>query len=239
MKLTPAERAEWREHFRRMNLADKIDYIFTYFKIPLFLGLAALLTLGEVSHRMLTRKDPILYLGFINVAVGEELEQTLNTDFVAAIGQNPRKAEIVFYPGMYLSDDASVENHEYAYASRLKLLASVDAQRLDVVLMNRDGYDILSAKGYLLPLTEYDDLPARVENEVVLEDNTIDYQLREADELRIVTEPVCNGTSVGDSPLLAQAGFSGEVYAGILANSPRVEDAVRYLHYLAGDSAAR
>lgn len=236
MKLTPAERAELRAHFKQMSWPEKADYIFTYYKIPIFVGLFVLFAICEVGQRMLTHKDPVVYLGMVNVAVGEEMEQTLTADFVEAVGRNPRKAEVPFYAGMYLSDDATVENHEYAYASRLKLMAAVNAQKLDVVVMNQEGYDLLSQSGYLLPLDDLCALPGLTENVVVLEDNSIAYQLREEEELRIVTETACNAVEVSRSSLLAQAEFSGAVYVGILANTPRVTDAVLYLYYLSGEA---
>ena len=37
MKLSPKERAEIRESFRRMNLAQKLEYIFSYDKLPIVL----------------------------------------------------------------------------------------------------------------------------------------------------------------------------------------------------------
>ena len=46
------------------------------------------------------------------------------------------------YSALYLSDDPEAENHEYAYASQLKLMGAINAGSLDVVLMN--GKPIIS-----------------------------------------------------------------------------------------------
>lgn len=58
------------------------------------------------------------------------------------------------YSALYLSDDPEAENHEYAYASQLKLMGAINAGSLDVVLMNGEAYNILSQSGSLLELTD-------------------------------------------------------------------------------------
>lgn len=232
--LSPKEKAALRESFRSMTPGQKADYIFTYYKWYILLGLITLWILGSFGWRQLTRKEPVLYLALANVSVGQEMEEALTKDFLVAAGIDPRKNEVLVYTGLYLADDATVENHEYAYASKLKLMASVEAKKLDVVLMNRAGYDLLSASGYLLELPPLlgENFPGLTENKVILENNTVEYTLNEAEELRIITEDACNGVEVTDSPLLRDAGFDGAVYFGIIANSPRMEEAVRYLRYL-------
>lgn len=154
MKLSPQERAERRDAFRRMDARQKADYIFAYYKAPILLGVILIAVLCSAIHRQLTRKEPVLYAALVNVSVGEALGDTLTAQFLEASGADARRQEVYLYRDLYLSDDASVVNHEYAYASRLKLLGAINAKRLDVVLMNREGYDILSQSGYLLDLTE-------------------------------------------------------------------------------------
>ena len=47
-----------------------------------------------------------------------------------------------------------------------------------------------------------------------------------------VTEEAVNALNQSDVPRFCQAGFSGEVYVGIIANTPRLETCVEYLTYL-------
>ena len=73
MKLTREERAARKASFRRMRPAEKADYIYTYFKLPIFLGLAALALLCSTVYRQVTQKAAVLYSAHINVAVGDTL----------------------------------------------------------------------------------------------------------------------------------------------------------------------
>ena len=245
MSASPQERALRRDAFRKMNVREKLDYILAYYKLPILLGVIALAILGSAAHRQLTKKEAVLYAAFINVSVGESLEDTLTAQFIARSGENVRKNEVYLYRDLYLSDDASVVNHEYAYASRLKLLGAINARKLDLVLMNREGYDILSQNGYLMDLSDLaagDDALRQnmasylTENTVILEDNAIEYNLNEASSYEAVTEDAANALAVTDLPVFRAAGFPDDVYLGVIANSARTEWVLRYLDYLLAPS---
>lgn len=244
MRLTKEERAARKASFREMSLAGKADYIYTYFKLPILLGLIALYLVCSAVYRQMTKKEAVLYAAFVNVSVGDELESQLNEGFISASGADPRKAEVYLYRGAYLSDDPSAENHEYGYASKLKLMAAIEAKQLDIVLMNKEAYDICSQKDYLLefpdllPNSQYRFLePNLTTNTVILEDNAIEYALREANRYQAVTEEVTNGIDVSTFPLFQKAGFSDPVYLGVVANSPRLPAVMQYISYLASMQA--
>lgn len=246
MRLSKEERAARKASFREMSLADKADYICTYYRLPILLGLIALYLVCSAVYRQITKKEAILYSALINVSVGDDLESQLNGGFISASGADPRKAEVYLYRGIYLSDNPSAENHEYGYASKLKLMASIEAKQLDVVLMNREAYDIFSQEGYLLDLYNllspdaslYRPLePYLTANTVVMEDNAIEYALREANRYQAVTEEITSGIDVSALPLFQEAGFSDPVYLGVVANSPRLPAVIQYIAYLAGTQA--
>ena len=247
MKLTKVERAARKDAFREMGAADKADYIFTYYKLPIVLALAALWFVCSTVYHQITKKETVLYSAHINVSVGDDLEGQLGAEFVSAIGKDTRKAEVYLYRGLYLSDDASTENHQYAYASRLKILAAVEAKQLDVVLMNRESYDILSQNEYLLDLSGFlaEDAslyqllaPHLSTNTVIIEDNAIEYNLNEADEYVAITKEVANGIDVSAFPAFFETQFLDAVYLGIIANSPRLPAVLQYIEYLASTTAA-
>lgn len=246
MKLSRKERDERKESFRKMSPSQKADHLYTYYKLPIFLALLAFALLCSFVYRQLTKKEVFLYSAHINVSVGDDLDKQLNEGFIAFTGADPRKSEVYLFRGMYLSDDASDENHQYGYASRIKLLASIESKQLDVVLMNREAYDIFSHNGYLLELpdflsndaAQYQFLePYLTSNTVILEDNAVEYNLREADKYVAVTEEVPNAIDISTFPLLLEAGFPDTVYLGVIANSPRQSAILQYIAYLTSANA--
>ena len=114
MKLTESERAENREALSNMSLSGKLGYVFEYYKFPLALALIAAVALGSFLYYRLTRKDALLYVACANIAVGDDLDRALNEGFARAIGANPGIKEVSLYRGLYLSRDATQQNHEYA-----------------------------------------------------------------------------------------------------------------------------
>ena len=224
-----------------MSLAARLGYVFEYYKFPLALALIAAVALGSALYYRLTRKEALLFVGYANIAVGDDLDQALNEGFARAIGENPNKKAVSLYRGLYLSRDATQQNHEYAYASQMKVLAAMANRQLDVVLMNREAYDILSASGYLLPLDDLikqdDGLYRRVsdrltKNTVILEDNDIEHRLDETVPYSAVTESVANGLRICAFPLFESAGFSDDVYLGAIGNSARLDAVLQYIDYL-------
>lgn len=234
--------AQWAA-FRAMSLAGKIDHIYTYFKLPIIVGLALLFFVGSTIYRQLTKKDVLLYTGIVNLSVGEDLMEQLGSGFVTAVGGDPKRAEVYFYNGLYATNDPSAEDHEYWYASRLKMMAAIEAKQFDIVLMNREAYDVLSGNGYLLCLdgvfTDEDALcefirPYLTANTVILEDNSTELALGEAHWYEAVTEEVVNGVDLSHFALIEQAGFTDPVYFGVIANCAHRWETRQYLEYLAG-----
>lgn len=248
MRLTDAERMENKEALARMNLLQRLDHIFEYYKFPLVLILIAVVAAGSVLYYRLTRREALLYVAYANISIGETLDGAISEDYPRAIGADPVKCEVRLYRNLYLSQDVTVQNHEYAYASQLKVMAAMANGQLDVVLMNREAYDILSAGGYLMPLEGFlkGELSGRtagrlVSNTVILSDNDIEHRLDESIPYRAETEEVANAILISAFPLFAQADFSGDVYLGVVGNSERTEAVLQYIDYLTSppqDSAA-
>ena len=239
MRLTESERAENREALAAMNLTQKLSYVFEYYKFPLVLALISVVALGSILYYRLTHKDTMLYVACANISVGDTLNSVLDEGYVRSVGADPRKTGVGLYHNLYLSRDASVQNHEYAYASQLKVMAAMANGQLDILLMNRDAYDIMSAGGYLLALTDalddslYRKISGRiVENTVILEDNDIEHRLDESIPYYAVTEEVPNGILISAFPLFENAGFSGDVFLGVVGNSARLDTVLQYIDYL-------
>ena len=242
MILSEQEKAAHLAAFKNMSPSKKLEHVFTYYKLPIFLILLACVVLGSVIHRSLTHKQPLLHLALVNVSVSDDTKKLLTSDFLTYADADPRKNEVYLYQNLYLSENADTLNHEYAYASKMKVTGAISAKQMDLVLMNREGYDIFSNNGYLLDLSEslsrYDGEFSTAmeqlltENKVVISDNSLEVMLGVADEEQIITESVQNAINVSALPIFKTAAFDGDVYLGIIANSDRTDTALQYIGYL-------
>ena len=240
MKLPEHERQAHREAFRAMSLPEKAGYILAYYKLPLVIALIALVALGTAVKPIVTHRDMVLYLAYANVSIPEQDDDELAAGFLEHQGADPARCDVYRYRDLYLADPEQTADHQYSYASRLKVLAVVDAKQLDVVIMNHDSYDLLSASGYLLDLEEAlagrPDLQAQAQgnlcrNVVVLSDNKVEVDLGEADAYEAVTEEHANALEATD--LLGGSEYlTGDVYLGIIGNTPRLEESLDFVEYL-------
>ena len=242
MKLPEHERAAHKEAFKKMSLAEKADYIFAYYKLELVIILIVLVFAGSLAHRAITHKDATLYLAYANVTAGEELDSQLSDGFVDYLGLNPRRNEVYRYQGIYLTPGEESVDRQYSYASRLKVLGAIDAEQLDVVIMNQEAYDILSATGYLLELDALVDQidpaaqellrPALATNGVVVDGSQVAYDAEGSEEAELTIVDATNALEVTNLGVFEGAGLSGTTYLGVIANSPRLEQVAAYLEYL-------
>ena len=138
----------------------------------------------------MTKKEDVLYLGLVNITAGSDLTEQLTTGFAEAQGLT-KKQQVDLLSGLLLSESDRAEE-QYVYASEMKLLGAVSAQRLDVVLMDEYARDRLLADDYFLDL------------------RTLDASFRALSGLN------AGGTvlDISDTPFVRQAGFSGKVYLG-------------------------
>ena len=232
MTISPEERQKRRDSFRQLTRAQKLEHIWIYYKVPIFFIVLALGILVSGLYRAATEKEPVMYLACVNVSIGEDLEARLTEDYLTYRGLNPKRNEVRLYRNLYLSEDPDASDHEYAYASRMKLLATVNSRQLDLVLMNREAYNLCSASGYLLDLSDILDSACLTANQVILEDNAVEYNLNAAQEYTAVTETVYNALELTQLSAFQKAGFSDSVYIGIIANTPRLPACQDYLDYL-------
>lgn len=227
---------------RQLHGKKKAQYIWDYYKFPIVVCLIFLYIIGYMVYGRFTKKEPVLYVGLINIAAGEQLTSQLDDEFWEFAGETPSGKKVQLYTGLYLTANQDDPNHQYTYASRIKILASIDGEQLDVVLMNKEAFDAFSQNGYLCNLEEllresspdtFEELkPYLVSNVTILEDNSDDLLADDSLPYQAVTEEYPMGLNVSRNGLLEQAGFRDNVYLGVIGNSPRTETAVKYINYL-------
>lgn len=220
----------------------KLQYIWDYFKLPLAVPGIILYVIIYISYRHFTYQEPVLYTALVNVNAGENLTRQLNEDFLDAMGINTSQNKLYLYSGLYLTDDENNAYHAYTYASRIKILAAIEGELLDVVLMDQESFDAFSQNGYLCNIDEllraeapsfYKDIePFIVTNTFIAEDNSFELQFDSTIPYRAVTEEYPMGLDISQTGFMKQAGFPETVYLGIIANSPRKDTALAYLLYL-------
>lgn len=230
------------KNLKQLHGKKKIQYIWDYYKLPITVLCIFLYIIVYILYRHFSYRNPVIYTALVNVAVGEDLNKKLSTDFLNFLNLSPSKNKVELYTGLYLTDDEQNAYYQYTYASRIKILATIDGELLDVVLMNKEAFDAFSQNGYLCDLDMllsqktpdfYNDIKSDLSsNIIILEDNANDLIFDPSISYYAVTEEYYYGLDLSRTNLIQQAGFEEPVYLGIIANSPRQETAITYLQYL-------
>lgn len=230
------------ENLSKLHGKKKLQHIWAYYKLHLVILGIFLYVIAYSLYGHFTYKETVLSAAFVNVSVGEELQTKLDADFLGSLNLRASKNKLDMYTGLYLTDDEMNEYHEYTYASRMKILASIGGESLDVAFMNKEAFDAFSQNGYLCDLEEllpqenpalYERMkPYLTDNIVILEDNSIDMVLDSSIDYEAATEQHLFGVDLSQAPPIRQAGFAEPVYWGIIANSPHKDMALTYLQYL-------
>ena len=241
MRGSPEERAAVRKSYYKMNKKEKFEYILMYYKLPIFTAFVVLAVgISSLVHT-LTKKEPVLYAAYVNIVLGEDMSQRLTDDFLNDIGLDLKKNEVLVYKDLYIDEDPSAEDHQYVYASKMKILGAISAKQMDIALMNDNAYSQMSASGLLMNMDTvlkndaqlYEDLrPYLTEGTVILEDNSVEYSLNEADTYEAVTEQQVNAIDVSEFRIFRNAGMDGKLYLGVIGNTPRIEKVREFLAYL-------
>ncbi len=220
----------------------KIQYIWDYYKLPIVICLIFLYIISYTIYGRFSQKETLLYTGLVNVSASEQLTDELSLGFLDFLDVNSSKKELKLYTGLYLTDNPDSPNYEYTYASRIKTVASIDDEKLDVVLMNKEAFDAFSQNGYLYnmeellrdtapeAMTEWE--PYLVTKTVILEDNADEIMLDSSLSYQALTDEFPMGLLISQKGLFKEAGFGDDVYLGVLKNSPRVDMAIEYISYL-------
>lgn len=231
-----------KEKLSRLKGQKKLQYLWDYYKLPFVIACILLYILGYVLYGHFTQKNNVLYAAFINVAPSDALTDRLSDGFLLSRGMDLNKNAFYLYTGLYLTDDEANPYHEYTYASRIKLVAAIDSETLDVALMDEEAFDAFSQNGYLCNIEEFlseGDCELYQfcrellrDNIVILEDNAEEAALDNSVSYTAETEGYPMALDISRTPLLKDAGFTEPVYLGVIKNTPRKEEAVEYIRYL-------
>ena len=198
-------KAEW-ETLRSLHGRKRLEQIWTYYKLPIFLVLLAIYAVCYIGYRQATRKNEVLYLAMVNVSAGQQLTEQLTQGFLDQQGLT-QKDDVYLYNGLLLSEEA---DQQYVYASRMKIMGARAADQLDVVLMDAEARDAFLEEGYLADL------------------RTLDPGLAD--------QPGLDGSglwlNVSDAPMIRAAGFPDKVYLGVIIQAPHPEEAAAFIRYL-------
>ncbi len=143
------------------KLSSKIQYIWDYYKVPLFIAALVIYIIGYIGFRYATHKDILLYIAAVNTPVEKAAEE-----YIRSFPESDHAA-----PDADASGERGRKNADVSLVKDLYLVSDPDSER--------EAMDAFAAQGFLMPLESvFSDDPQILERletgNVILEDNHLD-----------------------------------------------------------------
>lgn len=217
----------------------KIQYIWDYYKLPLFLICICIYVAGYLIWRSVNVEHPQLFVAYVNLEVGESLDHQLTEGFIDYLQPDEKNSVVKTLRNLALTENLQEVDGSYVYASQMKILAAIDSQQLDVVLMNQEAFDAFSQNGFLTDLERFGEehdltylAPYFVDNIEILSDNATEVLTDPSSVYQAETDTYPMGIDVTEFPFIQEAGFPDHVYLGIIVNTEHAENAASFVSYL-------
>jgi hypothetical protein len=192
--------------FKSLNNKQKLQYIWDYYKVHIIATAVIICVIISIASTVIKNTSVDIYTAYVNVHMPDELLNTIDdrADF-----------SITNYIDLLLTDDPDGQTIEYAYASSLKIMSSISAGDLDIIIADKVGIDNAYSSGYLCNAGDY----LQKENPALYDKLEPYFLYNENNE--------CYAIDLSYSSLFSQAGFTDSLYIGIVASediSPEVTD---------------
>lgn len=202
------------------TMKSKLTYIWDYYRYRIAFVIIGIVFVISITYRISHNTDKDIYIGFVNVIIGDELKTYMLENSPLAIQS---------YENLLLQD-ASGDNLQYTIASQTKILASIESHQLDIVILDEDSWAAFSQNGYLLDIKKYIET-----NCPALDESLSDYYEMNID-LSDEENPkeYYSGINLNFNDKIREAGFQGKVYFAIIKNTSRYESINKYISYIFG-----
>ena len=209
-----------RSGVSNLPFRKKFEYYWGYYKYYFFIILILALFLGNIIHGILTKKETVLSIAYINAFPNIEDEVFID-DFEKYLNLNPKKQEVILDSGFYI-DDQSVS--PYATTYHQKFSTRCMAGLLDVVVADEKNFLNYGQQGFFTDLR------------LLLSSEQMEYY-KEAllyVDFSSGEKQVPVGINISLFPKITSTSSypSSTAYFGIVSNSPHGNTALSYLQFL-------
>lgn len=237
---------EERAAMKKGTPRQKLAYFWDYYKWHFIGGCALILAVISFVYQAATRKETALYVLLLNGLMQDRLaeESEATAAFAEYAGIDETEYEIIYDTSLQFGTDND-------YAAAQKLMVSVAAQELDVVVSDADSLTTYAYQEYFYDLRNflspeqlalcqdsfyYMDAALVPKIDAAIEEGRFDYTPEYGDPRHPedMQDPIPVGIYLAeDSPLLAQYAFrDSDPAVCVLTNTTRPEQAAQFVAFL-------
>ena len=197
--------------FKKLSAKQKLQYVWDYYKIHIIVTVVLICAIFSIIKTIKASNSADLYVAYVNVAVDEDMTNALEDQSGLIISS---------YRDLLITEDPSSENLQYAYASSMKLMSAISAEKLDIIIGDSFALDNANSSDYLLDPKEF----IKANNPSLLDEF----------EPLFIRDDAGNPYAIdisGFSPF-SEAGYTEPIYLGIIASDTNTESKLSLLSAL-------
>jgi len=212
-------KTEWAK-LREMSFAEKRWYIWTYYKIGIFVAALLIFAVGYfINIRFINpRQSEYLYVIWLGEPVALNTLPELEEQLSVIVNDPVREA-------VFISNFLQTGNPQMDMALQTRFIALLQIGALDIFLTTREGLDEVAEAGWIRPICELMEAVADIAPELYT-------MLRDE---RIITAYIAENEhasevaiSLTGSPLVDAFGFD-ELYLSVVVNTTRIDSVAKAL----------
>ena len=197
--------------FKQLSAKQKLQYIWDYYKIHIIVTVVLICAIFSIVKTVKHAGSVDLYVAYVNVAVDEDMTNALEDQSGLIISS---------YRDLLITEDPSGENLQYAYASSMKLMSAISAEKLDIIIGDSFALDNANSSDYLLNPEEF----IKANNPSLLDEFESLFIRDDAGQPYAID-------IAGFSPF-SEAGYTEPIYLGIIASDTNTESKLSLLSTL-------
>lgn len=144
---------EAKTNFKALSAKAKIEYIWDYYKLPIFTVIAVISLIIYTIHHYATYRKPLLNVIMINTDSSSDSAADGFDEFLDAYGYDSKEYPISLSSSFYFSESDSAEAVSLSYTSRQALTALIAAGSQDLFFGTGDVYLNYANQGALSDLS--------------------------------------------------------------------------------------
>jgi hypothetical protein len=220
------EHKSTREKMAGMSRKEKVHYIWYYYKMHIIGSLLLIVAVTSFIVDTLNNKEVLLNVTLMGKYVNSEKLETLQTKTTEDLVKDPKNKTEIRYDYLSKSDDP---RDQFTPISIQKLTASVAAADIDILILDKNDFEIYAKQGMFLPLTSIPEF-ASIDLKGY---ETIKYSNKEND----IKEDIY-AINIAALPILKDVSFdTKDKVLGIISNSKHLDKTAEFLNWFFSQSS--
>jgi hypothetical protein len=214
------EHKSTREKMAGMSRKEKVHYIWYYYKIHIIGSILLIMAVTSFIVDAVNTKDVLLNVTLMGKYVDSEKLESLEKKTTEELVKDPKNKTEIRYDYLSKSDDP---RDQFTPVSLQKLTASVAAADIDILILDKNDFEIYAKQGMFLPLTSIPEFAS-----IDLKDyETIKYSNKEND----IKEDIY-AINIAGLPILKDISFdTKDKVLGVISNSKHLNKTVEFLNW--------